>query len=64
MPVIRTPALRAALFAALSGLGCLTAPAQAQTRPNLVVMGEDADEDSVPRGNRIFQRVITELSRR
>ena len=43
----------------LLGLGV---QAEAQTRPNIVVMGEDADEDSVPRGNRIFQRVIAELS--
>src|SRR3954464_5083400 len=39
-----------------------TQAAQAQTRPNLLVVSEDADEDTVPRGNRIFQRVITELS--
>ena len=37
------------------------APAQAQGKPNLVIMGEDADEDSIPRGNRIFQRVVREL---
>ena len=36
--------------------------AQAQSRPNILVMGEDADEDTVPRGNRIFRRVIQELS--
>ena len=53
---------RAALFALAAGLTTLAAPAEAQTKPNLVVMGEDADEDSVPRGNRIFQRVIAELS--
>jgi hypothetical protein len=29
---------------------------------NIVVMGEDADEDSVPRGNRIFNRVIAALT--
>ncbi|WP_342152866.1 hypothetical protein [Methylorubrum sp. SB2] len=52
----------AALFALAAGLTLLSAPAQAQGRPNLVVMGEDADEDAVPRGNRIFQRVIAELS--
>ena len=46
--------------AALLSLAALT-PALAQARPNIVVMGEDADEDSVPRGNRIFQRVIAEL---
>lgn len=52
----------AALFALAAGLTLSVAPAQAQGRPNLVVMGEDADEDAVPRGNRIFQRVIVELS--
>lgn len=56
---IRTLATLALLGGALLGL---SAQVQAQTRPNLVVMGEDADEDSVPRGNRIFQRVIAELS--
>ena len=41
----------------------LAAPlqAQAQSKPNIVMMGEDADEDTVPRGNRIFNRVINEL---
>ncbi len=36
-------------------------PALAQGKPSIVVMGEDADEDTIPRGNRIFQRVIREL---
>jgi hypothetical protein len=36
--------------------------AAAQTKPNIVVIGEDADEDTVPRGNRIFNRVIRELA--
>ena len=54
--------VRAVLFACAAGLTVVAAPAQAQGRPNLVVMGEDADEDAVPRGNRIFQRVIAELS--
>lgn len=70
MPLVRAPAFRAAILAALlsAGLACLAgaSPVQAQARgsakPNIVVMGEDADEDSVPRGNRIFQRVITELA--
>lgn len=49
--------------AMLAALGSL-APHQAaaQSRPNIVVMSEDADEDTVPRGNRIFNRVITELA--
>ncbi|GJD58502.1 hypothetical protein [Methylobacterium dankookense] len=57
-------ARRAALAAVSIGLALLVQPAEAlaQSKPNLVVMGEDADEDSVPRGNRIFQRVIAELS--
>ncbi|MFC3690863.1 hypothetical protein ACFOWB_01410 [Chenggangzhangella methanolivorans] len=52
-------------LSAIAGLAfasiALAAPAGAQTKPNIVVMGEDADQDSVPRGNRIFQRVIAEL---
>lgn len=36
--------------------------AQAQSRPNVVVMSDDADTDTVPRNNRIFRRVIQELS--
>jgi len=36
--------------------------AAAQTKPNIVVMSDDADEDTVPRGNRIFNRVIHELA--
>ncbi|KQP40058.1 hypothetical protein ASF49_21380 [Methylobacterium sp. Leaf104] len=59
MPFRATVLCTALAAAFLSGL---LVPAQAQPRPNVVVMGEDADEDSVPRGNRIFQRVITELS--
>ncbi|MDP4022882.1 hypothetical protein Q8W71_09635 [Methylobacterium sp. NEAU 140] len=55
--------LRTAVSAGLALLcGLVALPAQAQPRPNIVVMGEDADEDSVPRGNRVFQRVIAELS--
>ncbi|WP_244473108.1 hypothetical protein [Methylobacterium sp. Leaf100] len=64
MPLLRTAVFRTAALAAIlsAGLSGLVTPAQAQAKPNIVVMGEDADEDSVPRGNRIFQRVITELS--
>lgn len=62
MPLVRTTAFRAACLAVLAFGSTYAAPARAQTKPNIVVMGEDADEDSVPRGNRIFQRVITELS--
>lgn len=58
---IRAAARRAALAAFSLGL-LFGGPALAQPKPTVVVMGEDADEDSVPRGNRIFQRVIAELS--
>ncbi|RVU12548.1 hypothetical protein [Methylobacterium oryzihabitans] len=66
MPLTRAVALRTAALATIlaAALACLVGPtaALAQPKPNLVVMGEDADEDSVPRGNRIVQRVIAELS--
>ena len=63
MPALRPAVFRTALATILSvGLSGLVTPAHAQPKPNIVVMGEDSDEDSVPRGNRIFQRVITELS--
>ncbi|KQQ14607.1 hypothetical protein ASF53_08200 [Methylobacterium sp. Leaf123] len=63
LPMLRAPARTLATFALIGGaLIGLAVPVAAQTRPNIVVMGEDADEDSVPRGNRIFQRVIAELS--
>ena len=38
-----------------------SAPASGVAKPNILVMGEDADTDSVPRGNRVFQRVIQAL---
>lgn len=50
------------LVAALLVSAGTIAHAQAQTRPNILVVSEDADEDTVPRGNRIFQRVIHELA--
>ncbi len=59
---IRAAARRTALAAFSLGLAFVAGPALAQPKPTVVVMGEDADEDSVPRGNRIFQRVIAELS--
>lgn len=31
-------------------------------RPNLLIMGEDADEDTVPRDSRVFKRVLNEVS--
>ncbi|WP_331317679.1 hypothetical protein [Methylobacterium mesophilicum] len=62
MPLVRNTAFRAACLTVLAFGSAYAAPARAQSKPNVVVMGEDADEDAVPRGNRIFQRVIHELS--
>lgn len=55
---------RLLLSAAMLAVAALLAAehAAAQTKPNIVVMSEDADEDTVPRGNRIFNRVIRELA--
>lgn len=41
-------------------LGFFT-PVEAADNPNLLVMGEDADKDTVPRNSRVFKRVITAL---
>lgn len=47
---------------ALALLALAAAPAHAQSPSiNIVMMGEDADEDSVPRGNRIYNRVVQAL---
>jgi hypothetical protein len=51
----------AAAFALAVPLAAASPEAMAQTKPNIVIMSEDADEDTVPRGNRIFNRVIAEL---
>lgn len=42
-------------------LGLCAVPATAADNPNLLVMGEDADEDSVPRNSRVFKRVVNAL---
>ena len=41
---------------------CGSHPATAADRPNLLIMGEDADPDSVPRDSRVFRRVVNALS--
>ena len=45
------------LLFALAALSFVPA-AQAQQQPNLLVVGEDADLDTVPRNSRIFNRVL------
>jgi len=39
-----------------------TAPAVAAGLPNILIMGEDVDPDSVPRNSRVFKRVLSALS--
>lgn len=39
-----------------------TLPAQAGEQPNILVMGEDADKDTVPRNSRVFKRVLNALA--
>lgn len=36
--------------------------AQATEVPNLMIMGEDGDRDSIPRDSRVFRRVLNEIS--
>lgn len=37
-------------------------PVQAADRPNILIMGEDADEDTVVRNSQVFHRVLNALS--
>jgi hypothetical protein len=48
-------------FSVLGSIAAGTAPALAQDR-NILIVGEDADEDSVPRFSRIFGRVLVALT--
>lgn len=45
-------------FALVASSLTLVEPAVADEQPNILIMGEDADTDSVPRGSRIFDRVL------
>ncbi len=47
-------------LAVILTLGLFT-PVYAADNPNLLVMGEDVDEDSVPRNSRVFKRVVAAL---
>ena len=38
------------------------APVSAAEQPNLLIMGEDADQDTVPRNSRIFNRVLNAIT--
>ena len=48
------------MAAGLSGLA--TSYALAGDRPNLLIMGEDADNDSLPRDSRVFKRVLNAMA--
>ncbi len=52
-------------FLAAAGLSLLhpviSTPARAGEQPNILIMGEDADRDTVPRHNRVFNRVLNAL---
>ena len=55
------PKTLAAAALSLVALGCAplaTLPAQAGDQPNLLMMGEDADRDTVPRNSQTFNRVL------
>jgi hypothetical protein len=55
--------LRDVLVAAVLGVTLLASAAIAEARgPNILVMSDDADKDTVPRNSRVFNRVIAELS--
>ena len=48
--------------AAILGASCTAAPALSADKPYLLIMGEDGDEDTVPRNSRVFKRVLDALS--
>ena len=52
------------IFATMALMACASGnyPATAASGPNLLIMGEDADPDSIPRKNRAFKRVEAALS--
>ena len=49
-------------FALVVGPGLATTAVYAGEQPNVLVMGEDADPDTVPRNHRVFNRVIEALA--
>lgn len=52
------------LAAGCIGVAALLSPAAvlAGEQPNILIMGEDADQDTVPRNSRVFKRVLDALS--
>jgi hypothetical protein len=60
MAIAKRLFIGAAIFAAVTHLASY--PAMAESKLNLLIMGEDADEDTVPRNSRVFRRVLDEIS--
>ncbi len=51
------------LAGALLLISCASAPSSyAVEKPNILIMGDDADQDTVPRNSRVFRRVLDTLS--
>ena len=52
------------IFAGVALAACTTAPQPsiAAEKPNILILGEDADRDSIPRNSRVFKRVLNALS--
>ncbi len=48
----------AVAFVLMAALIALPQEARAVDKPNILIMGDDADADSVPRHSRIFKRVL------
>ena len=40
----------------------VSTPSIAAEKPNIMIMGDDADRDTVPRNSRVFRRVLDALS--
>jgi len=51
-----------AFFMVLSVLSCATTATIAADSPNILIMGEDADKDTIPRNSRVFKRVLSAIS--
>ena len=56
------PVLAIMLMATLCITSVSSNPANAADMPNILIMGEDADDDTVPRNSRVFKRVLNGLS--
>ncbi len=59
--------MRKAIMLSAAGLlviSCanVSTPSLAGEKPNIIIMGEDADRDTVPRNSRVFRRVLDALS--